>query len=144
MQKELNTQKIELIHPESSEQKYPYIGDIQVGFPSPAEDFFHDYISLDELLIDQKESTFFARVTGSSMSNDFSEGDLLIIDKSLEWEENKIALCFINGEFTLKRIKVKDGKCFLIPSNQDFPHIEVNFEQGVTIWGIVKYSIRKH
>ena len=144
MQMELNTQKIELIHPESSEQKYPYIGDIQVGFPSPAEDFFHDYISLDELLIDQKESTFFARVTGSSMSNDFSEGDLLIIDKSLEWEENKIALCFINGEFTLKRIKVKDGKCFLIPSNQDFPHIEVNFEQGVTIWGIVKYSIRKH
>ena len=144
MQKELNTQKIELIHPESSEQKYPYIGDIQVGFPSPAEDFFHDYISLDELLIDQKESTFFARVTGSSMSNDFNDGDLLIIDKSLEWEENKIALCFINGEFTLKRIKVKDGKCFLIPSNQDFPHIEVNFEQGVTIWGIVKYSIRKH
>ena len=144
MQMELNTQKIELIHPESSEQKYPYIGDIQVGFPSPAEDFFHDYISLDELLIDQKESTFFARVTGSSMSNDFSEGDLLIIDKSLEWEENKIALCFINGEFTLKRIKVKDGKCFLIPSNQDFPHIEVNFEHGVIIWGIVKYSIRKH
>ena len=42
MQKELNTQKIELIHPESSEQKYPYIGDIQAGFPSPAEDFFHD------------------------------------------------------------------------------------------------------
>ena len=144
MQMELNTQKIELIHPESSEQKYPYIGDIQAGFPSPAEDFFYDYISLDELLIGQKETTFFARVTGSSMSNDFSEGDLLIIDKSLEWEENKIALCFINGEFTLKRIKVKDGKCFLIPSNQDFPHIEVNFEHGVIIWGIVKYSIRKH
>lgn len=144
MQKELNTQKIELIHPESSEQKYPYIGDIQAGFPSPAEDFFHDYISLDELLIDQKETTFFARVTGSSMSNDFNDGDLLIIDKSLEWEENKIALCFINGEFTLKRIKVKDNNCFLLPSNQDFPLIEVNYEQGVTIWGIVKYSIRKH
>ena len=134
MQKELNTQKIELIHPESSEQKYPYIGDIQAGFPSPAE----------ELLIDQKETTFFARVTGSSMSNDFNDGDLLIIDKSLEWEENKIALCFINGEFTLKRIKVKENKCFLLPSNQDFPLIEVNYEQGVTIWGIVKYSIRKH
>ncbi len=80
------------------------------------------------------------------MSNDFNDGgDLLIIDKSLEWEENKIALCFINGEFTLKRIKLKDGKCFLVPSNQDFPLIEVNYEQGVIIWGgIVKYSIRKH
>lgn len=144
MQKELNTQKIELIHPESSLQKYPYIGYIPAGFPSPAEDFFHDYISLDKLLIGQKETTFFARVTGNSMSNDFSDGDLLIIDKSLEWEENKIALCFIDGEFTLKRIKLQKDKCYLVPSNQEFPLIEVNFEQGVSIWGIVKYSIRKH
>ncbi|MCW1736249.1 MULTISPECIES: LexA family protein [Bacteroidales] len=144
MKKQLNTQKIELIQPESSEQKYPYIGNVQAGFPSPADDFFHDYISLDELLVDHKETTFFARVSGSSMGNDFSDGDLLIIDKSLEWEENKIALCFIDGEFTLKRIKMKDGKCFLVPSNKDFPLLEVNYEQGVTIWGVVKYSIRKH
>jgi DNA polymerase V len=144
MKKQLNTQKIELIQPESSEQKYPYIGNVQAGFPSPAEDFFHDYISLDELLVDHKETTFFARVSGSSMGNDFSDGDLLIIDKSLDWEENKIALCFIDGEFTLKRIIMNDGKCFLVPSNKDFPLIEVNYEQGVTIWGVVKYSIRKH
>ncbi|MDD2313122.1 MAG: translesion error-prone DNA polymerase V autoproteolytic subunit [Petrimonas sp.] len=144
MKKQLNTQKIELIQPESSEQKYPYIGNVQAGFPSPADDFFHDYISLDELLVDHKETTFFARVSGSSMGNDFSDGDLLIIDKSLEWEENKIALCFIDGEFTLKRIKLKDGKCYLVPSNKDFPLLEVNYEQGVTIWGVVKYSIRKH
>lgn len=144
MKKQLNSQKIELIQPESSEQKYPYIGNVQAGFPSPAEDFFHDYISLDELLVDHKETTFFARVSGSSMGNDFSDGDLLIIDKSLDWEENKIALCFIDGEFTLKRIKLKDGKCYLVPSNKDFPLIEVNYEQGVTIWGVVKYSIRKH
>jgi len=144
MEKELNTQKIELIHPKGSEHRYPYIGNIQAGFPSPAEDFFHDYISLDELLVDHKETTFFARVSGSSMGNDFNAGDLLIIDKSLDWEENKIALCFIDGEFTLKRIKLKDGKCFLVPSNKDFPLLEVNYEQGVMIWGVVKYSIRKH
>ena len=144
MQKEVNNQKISLIHVESSQQKYPYIGNIRAGFPSPADDFFHDYISLDELLVDHKETTFFARVTGNSMSNDFNDGDLLIIDKSLEWEENRIALCFIDGEFTLKRIKLKDGKCYLVPSNKDFPLIEVNYEQGVSIWGVVKYSIRKH
>lgn len=144
MKKELYSQIIELIHPVSSTDKYPYIGSVQAGFPSPADDFFHDYISLDELLIDQKETTFFARVTGSSMSNDFNDGDLLIIDKSLEWDDNKIALCFIDGEFTLKRIKLKEGKCFLVPSNQDFPLIEVNYQQGVSIWGVVKYSIRKH
>lgn len=144
MKKQLNTQKIELIQPESSEQKYPYIGNVQAGFPSPADDFFHDYISLDELLVDHKETTFLARVTGNSMSGDFNNGDLLIIDKSLEWEENKIALCFIDGEFTLKRIKMNDGKCFLVPSNKDFPLLEVDYEKGVTIWGVVKYSIRKH
>ena len=144
MKRELNTQKIELIHPESSEQKYPYIGNVQAGFPSPADDFIFDSISLDELLIDHKETTFFAKVSGSSMSNDFGDGDLLIIDKSLEWEENRIALCFIEGEFTLKRIKLKNSKCFLVPSNEDFPMIEVNYEQGVILWGVVKYSIRKH
>ncbi len=95
MQKELNTQKIELIHPESSEQKYPYIGDIQAGFPSPAEDFFHDYISLDELLIDQKETTFFARVTGSSMSNDFNDGDLQAINEAESTAiKNNFFICF--------------------------------------------------
>ncbi len=141
---DINSQKIELISPVSSEQKYPYIGNVQAGFPSPGDDFFHDYISLDELLVEHKETTFFAKVTGSSMSNDFNDGDLLIIDKSLEWEENRIALCYIDGEFTLKRIKLKDGKCFLVPSNQGFPLVEVDYEKGVSIWGIVKYSIRKH
>lgn len=144
MDKERNTQIIELMHVESSVQRFPYIGDIPAGFPSPADDFFHDYISLDELLIDQKETTFFARVKGSSMSNDFSDGDLLIIDKSLEWKENSIALCFINGEFTLKRIRMKGQQCFLMPSNDDFPLMEANYDEGVMIWGIVKYSIRKH
>lgn len=144
MQKEINSQKIEIIRPVSSEQKYPYIGNVQAGFPSPADDFFFDYISLDELLIDHKETTFFAKVTGSSMSNDFDDGDLLIIDKSHVWEENSIALCYIDNEFTLKRIRLKGDKCFLVPSNQEFPLIEVNYEIGVSVWGIVKYSIRKH
>lgn len=144
MKKEINTQKIELIRPKSSTQKYPYAGNIQAGFPSPADDFFHEYISLDDLLINNKESTFFARVKGFSMSNDFNDTDLLIIDKSLEWEENKIALCFIDGEFTLKRIKLQGDKCFLVPSNEEFPLIEVDYDKGVMIWGIVKYSIRRH
>lgn len=129
---------------EIDNKKIQFIGDLPAGFPSPADDFIHDYISLDELLVKNKETTFFARVSGNSMSNDFNDGDLLVIDKSLEWKENRIALCFIDGEFTLKRIRLKEGRCFLVPSNENFPLIEVNYEQGVMIWGIVKYSIRKH
>lgn len=120
------------------------MGDIAAGFPSAAEDFVTNSIDLNELLIEHKESTFLARVKGSSMDNDFKDRDLLVIDRSLEWEENKIALCYVDGSFTLKRIKINNGKCFLVPSNKDFPLIEVNYEQGVFVWGIVRYSIRKH
>ncbi|GEM_PF-5500653 len=53
------------------------------------------------------------------MDNDFKDRDLLVIDRSLEWEENKIALCYVDGAFTLKRIKINNGKCFLVLSNYD-------------------------
>jgi len=139
-----NTQTIELLRPKISETKIPFVGDIAAGFPSAAEDFITDSIDLNELLIEHKESTFLARVKGSSMDNDFKDRDLLVIDRSLEWEENKIALCYVDGAFTLKRIKINDGKCYLMPSNKNFPLIEVNYEQGVFVWGIIRYSIRKH
>lgn len=144
MSEKTNTQTIELLRPKISETKIPFVGNIAAGFPSAAEDFVTDSIDLNELLIEHKEATFLARVKGSSMDNDFKDRDLLIIDRSLEWEENKIALCYVDGAFTLKRIKINDGKCYLMPSNKDFPSIEVNYEQGVFVWGIVRYSIRKH
>jgi DNA polymerase V len=144
MSEEVNAQIIEILRLEISELKIPFVGDIAAGFPSAAEDFVTNSIDLNELLIEHKESTFLARVKGSSMDNDFKDRDLLVIDRSLEWEENKIALCYVDGSFTLKRIKINNGKCFLVPSNKDFPLIEVNYEQGVFVWGIVRYSIRKH
>ena len=78
------------------------------------------------------------------MKSDFEEGDLLVIDRSLEWSNNRIALCFINGEFTLKRIKMEGGKCYLVPSNSDFPIIEATDDNEVMLWGVVTYSIKKH
>ncbi len=144
MSEEVNAQILEILRPEISELKIPFVGDIAAGFPSAAEDFVTNSIDLNELLIEHKESTFLARVKGSSMDDDFKDRDLLVIDRSLEWEENKIALCYVDGSFTLKRIKINNGKCFLVPSNKDFPLIEVNYEQGVFVWGIVRYSIRKH
>ena len=76
---------------------------ISAGFPSPAGDFKQERISLDQELIKNKEATFFARVSGESMINaGLEDGDLIVIDRSIEPSNNKIAVCFIEGEFTVK------------------------------------------
>ena len=80
---------------------------ISAGFPSPAEDFKEQRLSLDDELVKNKEATFYARVSGQSMIGaGLDDNDLLVIDRSLEPENNKIAVCFLDGEFTVKRLRV--------------------------------------
>lgn len=71
------------------------------------------------------------------------DGDLLVIDKSLEYRNNAFAVCCLNGEFTLKQIKVKDKRLFLVPANSDYEPIEVKEDDEFIIWGIVVYIIKK-
>ena len=129
---------------QQSDLKLPYVGGIAAGFPSPADDFDFERIDLNKILIKHPDATFYARVKGQSMTSDFEEGDLLVIDRSVEWTDNKIALCFIDGEFTLKRLKIDADKCYLVPSNNDFPLIEVKGDNEVVVWGVFTYSIKKH
>ena len=76
---------------------------ISVGFPSPADDFKEIRISLDRELVRNEESTFYARVSGNSMENaGLSDGDLIVIDRSINPENNKIAVCFLDGGLQLK------------------------------------------
>ena len=78
---------------------------VSAGFPSPADDFKEIRISLDKELVKNQESTFYARVSGNSMENaGLSDGDLIVIDRGLNPEKNKIAVCFLDGEFTVKKI----------------------------------------
>jgi len=117
---------------------------ISAGFPSPADDFRETRISLDEELIVNKEATFFARVSGQSMVGaGLDDNDLLIIDRSLEPEHNKIAVCFLDGEFTVKRLKVQNGNVWLQPENPNYPVIKITKENNFTIWGIVTNVIKK-
>ena len=116
---------------------------ISAGFPSPADDFKEIRISLDRELVKNKESTFYARVSGNSMENaGLSNGDLIIIDRAINPEENKIAVCFIDGEFTVKRIVKKGNKLFLKPENNNYKEIEVGDESQLIVWGIVTYVIK--
>ena len=117
---------------------------ISAGFPSPADDFKEIRISLDKELINNEESTFYARASGNSMEGaGIMDGDLLIIDRSIEPENNKIGICFLDGEFTVKRIIKKGDNLYLKPENKNFNEIQIKEEDELVIWGIVTYVIKK-
>lgn len=123
----------------SSKLELPFFDvGISAGFPSPADDFIELTIDLNHLLVRNKDTTFFAKVKGHSMKNiGIYDGDLLIIDKSLEPQNNKIAVCQIDGEFTVKRIKIEKDIVWLIAENDDYAPIKVTPENDFMIWGIV-------
>lgn len=116
---------------------------VSAGFPSPADDFKELRISLDKELVSNEEATFYARVNGDSMIGaGLEDGDLIIIDRSLNPESGKIAVCFVDGEFTVKRIEKKGSKLFLKPENKNYLKIEIKDGNDLKIWGIVTYVIK--
>ena len=117
---------------------------ISAGYPSPADDFRETRISLDEELIRNKEATFFAKVSGQSMIGaGLDDNDLLVIDRSIAPENNKIAVCFLDGEFTVKRLRVEKNEVWLQPENPDYPIIKITADNNFIIWGIVTSVIKK-
>jgi len=121
-----------------------FVPPVSAGFPSPAEDYTDKSIDLNKELIKNPYATFLARVKGFSMKDAGIEpGDILVIDKSLEPQNNKIAVCFTDGDFVLKRIR-KDKDCvWLMPENKDFKPIKITEENDFCVWGIVTYVIKK-
>jgi DNA polymerase V len=127
-----------------TKMKLPFLDvGISAGFPSPADDFIELSIDLNKHLIKHKDTTFFAKVKGHSMKNaGIYDGDLLIIDKSLEPQDGKIAICQIDGEFTVKRIKIEENLIWLVAENENYKPIKVTPENELMIWGIVIHSIK--
>ena len=116
---------------------------ISAGFPSPAMDFIDLTIDMNRHLIKHPSATFYGRVKGQSMKDvGIFDGDLLVIDKSLEPKNDKIAVCYIDGEFTVKRIRIENDCIWLIPANMDYKPIRVNEDNDFLIWGIVTHVIK--
>lgn len=145
-------------------------GGVHAGFPSPAQDYLNASIDLNRELVKHPAATFFAKVVGDSMIDaGVEEGDVIVVDKSLEPSEGDMAVCFIDGEFALKYISftnpVVDGyggrhtdkaskpgvsydilehkRMWLLPANEKYPPIEVTDANDFTIWGVVTYVIKK-
>lgn len=116
---------------------------VSAGFPSPADDFKEKRISLDNTLVKNKEATFYARVSGKSMIGaGLDDGDLLVIDRSMEPEHGKIAVCFLDGEFTVKRLHITKSTITLMPENDSYKPIKVSKDSDLLIWGVVTYVIK--
>ena len=119
-------------------------GGIKAGFPSPAGDFDESKISIDQIVVKNQATTFYAKASGNSMVNaGIDDGDILVIDRSLEPSNFKIAVCCIDGDFTVKRIKIDDTGTYLQPENNDYEPIKITEENELIIWGIVTYVIKK-
>ncbi len=144
MKKVFTSAQVEIYIPEFSDLEIPLAGHIAAGPFSSVDDFASERIDINKLLIRHPEATFYVRVQGNSMLGDFNDGDLLVVDRGEEWSHGKIALCYLDGEFTVKRIHVENGVCKLIPSNPAYKPIVITSGNTLTIWGIVTYSIRKH
>lgn len=128
------------------ESQFSLCGDVKAGFPSPAEDV-GDKLDLLKLLVRHKASTFFFRVSGVSMVDaGMDEGDIIIVDRSISPYNGCKAVCYLDGEYTVKKVEIASDKVRLLPANQSnatYRPIEVTADNQFSIWGIVTYVIKK-
>ena len=139
-------QKLTFFRPDfESDRQIPYITEgVSAGFPSPATDFMETNIDLNKELSENPLATFYIKVKGNSMIDaGINDKDVLVVDRSLEPQNNKIAICCIDGEFTVKRIQVEKDCLYLMPENPNYEPIKVTEENQLIIWGMVTYVIKK-
>lgn len=131
----------------STELSLPYVdGGIRAGFPSPAQDYVDKALDLNRDLIKHPAATFYARVVGDSMEPEMSPGDILVIDRSIEVFDGCAAVCFVNGEFTIKRLDLsqrEQGVIGLVPANRRYQRISIRYDEQFEIWGVVRYVIHE-
>ena len=118
---------------------------IQAGYPSPAQDYLSESIDLNREIVRHPASTFYARVSGDSMIDDgIGPDDIIVIDRALEPQDGDLAVCCVDGDFTLKRIRLENNRVWLIPANEAFDPILVTPDNRFEIWGVVTYTIKHH
>ena len=117
---------------------------VQAGFPSPAEDHLEQRLDLNSLVIENPSATFFVRVAGESMKDaGINDGDILVVDRSIENWENRIVVAVIDSEFTIKRFTHQNESVVLKPENPDYPSIKIASETDFSVWGVVCWTLKK-
>ncbi len=121
-----------------------YLSAVQAGWPSPADDYIDQQLNLHELAVSNPAATFFLRAAGDSMLGcGIHDGDLLIVDRSLEAAHNRVVIAALDGELLVKRLIRRGSRTWLAPANPDYPEIEITRREYVHIWGIVTYVLHR-
>ncbi len=121
-----------------------FLSRVPAGFPSPAEDYVEGSLDLNEHLIEHREATFFVRVKGQSMTGaGIADGDLLVVDRSLEAGDGDIVVAVVDGELTVKRLSRRGGRVRLLAEHPGFAPIEFKDGQELTVWGVVTSIVRR-
>lgn len=138
-------ERLKVLNSNKFEETLPQLeGSVAAGFPSPAADYIENDLSLKALLMKNESSTFFVQVVGNSMiEENIFDGDILVVDKSLDPTSNSILVCFLNGEFTVKKVSKILNDFYLIPANPDFKPIKIEESSDFRLWGVVTFVIHK-
>lgn len=117
---------------------------VRAGFPNPAEDADEIALDLNDLIVKNPVSTFYIRVEGDSMIGaGIKSGDIVVVDKSLNPKSGDIVVAAVEGEFTLKYLKLRDSQAWLVAANPDFEPIAMHEATDAGVWGVVTYIIHK-
>jgi DNA polymerase V len=142
----METRITAIYHPEVKTQceRPLFMVPVTAGFPSPAEDYIEGKLDLNKYLIRHPAATFFVRVTGESMIDaGIHPGDILIVDRAIEPADKNVVIAVIDGEFLVKRIRMIQGKFFLMPENEKFKPLKIENEMNFEVWGVVTNVIHR-
>jgi len=126
-------------------QRIPLYGhSISAGFPSPADDYIEDRLDLNQLLVSNQPATFFLRVKGDSMINaGIHDGDIIVVDRSVQPVDRSVVVAVVDGELTVKRLIMRSGTAELHAENPKYAPIRFQDGQELTIWGVVTSAVHQ-
>jgi DNA polymerase V len=117
---------------------------VPAGFPSPADDYVETSLDLSEHLMGKKEATFFVRVAGDSMREaGIHDGDILVVDRSVEPEDGSVVVAALDGELTVKRYELRSGYPYLVPEASGYDPIPIRDGQELVVWGVVQHVVHE-
>ncbi len=133
--------KVEIVYKpnRSTKRRQPiFMATVPAGFPSPAADYEEGKLDLNRHLIKNSTATFFVRVTGDSMVKaGIHDGDLLVVDRSIEPRDKNVVIAVVNGELTVKRIRIRKNRLTLEAENEAYQSQEINDGIEFEVWGVV-------
>lgn len=121
-----------------------YASAVEAGFPSPADDYLEKELDLHELMVDHPIATYYLRIRGDSMREaGIFDGDIVVVDRSLEPRDQDIVIAALDGELTIKRLLRRDGRVLLKAENKNYPALAIAPERDFLVWGVVTGCVRR-